>query len=119
MSKGKQTFVPMFLEPVSFEPDEMVISREQFDKYISPFYIDDLPFEDDQDTMFRVFNLLPHDIRCTAIQWGASDTVFRGDAFAYLIKNQFGLSTNEFYVQQLYDIKSKYDFTKLEAAVNK
>jgi len=80
----------------------ITVTREMFDSN-GPFYLDDFPIEDqkDQDRMFKLFMELPQHIQMVALTWGCSDTVFRDDAFVFLVEKYFNCTTEEYYKQGL------------------
>jgi len=85
----------------------MKLTREQFDE-IGPFYLDDFCIEDDQDVMFRLFKTLPWHIQCIAIEWECGDTVFRDEAFTYLCKTAFDMTTKEYYKSEVFGKFKEY-----------
>ena len=61
------------------------------------FYLDDLEINKDSEKMFELFNELPDNIQGIAVQWGIYDTVFRDDAFVFLVKKLFNQTVEEYY----------------------
>ena len=111
------SFLEKFGTKVSFDPyiksaelyqkdTKIVTTRELFDR-IGPFYLDDFPVENqsDQNKMFELFNELPEHIQKEAVANGCSDTVFRDQAFVFLIHKYYRCSTKEFYERKLYKEK--------------
>lgn len=41
----------------------------------------------DYAKLVKLYNKVPHNIRSTAVIWGSSDTVFRDDAYVWLLAN--------------------------------
>jgi len=80
----------------------MKFTREQYNSMGKfGFYMDDLELEDESvDKMFDLFNTLPDNIQATAVAWGFSDTCFRDEAFTFLVKKLFGMTTDEYYNQR-------------------
>ncbi len=98
----------------------MKLTREQYDE-IGNFYVDDFPVDDsNQDFMFELFNYLPLHAKVLAIEWGFNDTVFRDVVFEFLIKNQLGMTVDEYYNSDIFDNYHNYhtlieiDFGKLK-----
>jgi hypothetical protein len=74
----------------------MEFTKEQFEE-IGPWHFHDLCFDSsDQDFMHKIFNLLPSHLQGIAISWGCDDSVFRDDVYEYLVKNQFGMTCEEY-----------------------
>lgn len=97
----------------------MNLTREQYDE-IGKFYVDDFPISSsDQDLMFKLFNKLPLHEKALAIEWGFMDTVFRDNVFTFLVENQLGMSTKEYYDSDIFkdylenSKKIEIDFSKL------
>ena len=75
----------------------MKFTLQQFTE-IGPFYIDDFPINDrDQSLMFQVFNHLPEHIQGAVISWGFSDTPTKENIFEFMCENQLGMSIDEYY----------------------
>jgi hypothetical protein len=102
----------------------MNFTKEKFDKeFKSDFYFLDAPFRNQtEDEMFKLFNLLPDNLQGLAVSWGCTDSVFRDDFFEFIIENQFGLSTNEYYESEIFNefhkkkIYQSINWEKLENA---
>lgn len=82
----------------------MKFTKKQFDE-IGPWYFNNLCFDStNQTTMLKIFNLLPSHLQGLAVSWGCDDSVFRDEVFEYLIKNQFNLTTDEYYNSEIYNL---------------
>lgn len=74
----------------------MEFTKEQFEE-IGPWHFHDLCFDSsDQDFMLKIFNLLPSHLQSMAVSWGCDDSVFRDDAYEYLLDNQFNMTCEEY-----------------------
>lgn len=62
----------------------MKFTREQFDD-MGPFHVDELNINNDQEFMFKVFNLLPDDLQGEVVKWGFNDTPAREAIFEHLV----------------------------------
>ena len=74
----------------------MKFTKEQYDS-MGEFYLDDLEINQDSEKMFEIFNELPDNIQGIAVQWGFNDTVFRDNAFVFLVKKLFNQTVEEYY----------------------
>lgn len=85
----------------------MKFTEEQFEEILEhnkAIYMDDLPFEDQG---LEFFNNLPVSFQSDAMKWGVNDTEFRDNLFEYLIKNQFGMTVDQYYKSSLFEKYSK------------
>lgn len=95
----------------------MIFNKGQID--IKNFYLPDMDFGYlSEDQMLQIFNALPSHIQGIAVQWGCSDTVFRDEVLVWIVKNQFGLTTEEYYKEQLWEVQHVFDFEKLKNKKN-
>lgn len=97
----------------------MKFTKKQFDE-IGPWYFNDLCFDSiNQTMMLKIFNLLPSHLQGQAVSWGCDDTVFRDEVFKYLVENQFGMTTEEYYESDKFQkgIYQKISFKKLKPKV--
>ncbi len=82
----------------------MKFTREQYNEIGDNFHSDDFPIDsNNQDLMFEVFNNLPDHIQGLAVQWGFYDSVFGDDVFVFLCKNQYNMTTKEYYKSNYFD----------------
>lgn len=90
----------------------MIFNKEQLD--LENFYLPDMNFGDlTSDQMLEIFNALPSHIQGMAVSWGFSDTCFRDDVFVWLIKNQFGITSEEYHTNNMWKNDYIFDFKKL------
>jgi hypothetical protein len=74
----------------------MKFTKEQYYS-MGEFCLDDLEINQDSEKMFELFNELPDNIQGIAVQWGFNDTVFRDEAFVFLVKKLFNQTVEEYY----------------------
>ena len=98
----------------------MEFTKEQFEE-IGPWHFHDLCFDSsDQDFMHKIFNLLPNHLQGIAVSWGCHDSVFRDDAYEYLVKNQFDMTCEEYSKSEIgkeffkNGTHQQFDFEKLK-----
>lgn len=98
----------------------MHFTKKQFEQ-IGPWYFHDLCFDSsNQEFMRKIFNLLPSHLQGIAISWGCDDSVFRDDAYEFLVKNQFGMTCEEYRNSEIgkeffeNGTYQKFDFEKLK-----
>ena len=68
------------------------LTRSRYDKHDLDYMFHDVVLDAigkdlDKDILFKIYETLPESIRCTAEQWGLSDTVFRDEAYEWIKKN--------------------------------
>ena len=79
----------------------MNITREQFDS-MGIFSLDDIAIDHLNDKlMFEIFKRLPSNIQQLAFQYSLQDTEFKDEAFVYLIKKLFNMTSEEYYKSSL------------------
>jgi hypothetical protein len=80
----------------------MIFTKEQYDNFIAPIYLDDLCINDkDQEMMFLVFNKLDQLLQGEIISWGASDTVVREKLMKYLCDKLYGMTIEQYYESEI------------------
>lgn len=90
----------------------MIFNKEQLD--LDDFYLPDMNFGDlTSDQMLEIFNALPSHLQGMAVSWGFNDTCFRDDVFVWIVENQFGITTEEYYANNMWKNDYIFDFKKL------
>lgn len=69
-------------------------------------YMDDLPFNLDEQETERFMEKLPDNIAATGRQWGFNDTVFRDNVFEYVVKEILHFKNIDEYYES--DVFKKY-----------
>jgi len=68
------------------------LTRSRYDKHDLYYMFHDVVLDAigkdlDKDILLKIYETLPESIRCTAEQWGLSDTVFRDEAYEWIENN--------------------------------
>jgi hypothetical protein len=62
-------------------------------------YLDDLPLDLSMEDSYRLFKVLPMDMKCGIIEWGYADTCVRENIFEWVIQKIYGLRDCKHYYE--------------------